>query len=314
MRQGRSAAGSLPTVLCIAICLASALLIVPLENAMDARPGDPGPAPDLLYFSAAPVVKKLALGYDSLLADIYWMRTIQYFGNRDEADRRTVRFKNLPALLDIATTLDPDLIDAYRIGCIFLAEDEPVGAGLPGEALKLLDRGIEVHPDAWKLRYEKGFVHYWFLADYRSAGDVWLQASRIPGAPEWMGPLAAMSLSQGGAMDIARSLWKRQAEESTREDVRENARNRLLSLQVAEDLWTLEHLLGLYRLQHGNFPSSLEGLAALGSRKVMTRDPLGTPYDYDPATGAVKINPQSTVRYVAVPMNYKEDFLSTLSD
>ena len=120
MKQYRSATGSLPMVLCIAICLFCALLIVPLQNSMDARLGNPGPDPDLLYFRSPSVVKKMALGYENLLADIYWVRTIQYFGNRNEADKRTIRFKNLPALLDITTTLDPDLIDAYRIGCIFL--------------------------------------------------------------------------------------------------------------------------------------------------------------------------------------------------
>ena len=61
----------------------------------------------------------MALGYDRLLADFYWMRTIQYYGRRDEADKRPVRYKNLPTLLDITTTLDPDLMDAYRVGSRF---------------------------------------------------------------------------------------------------------------------------------------------------------------------------------------------------
>jgi len=148
---------------CFGIVLAGMILTFPLQNLFKTHLTDTGPDPDLLYFSSSAVLKKMALGYDSLLADVYWLRTIQYFGNKEEAGKRTIQYKNLPALLDITTTLDPDLIDAYRIGCIFLAEDEPVGAGLPAEAVKLLDKGIEVHPDEWRLRYEKGFVYYWFF-------------------------------------------------------------------------------------------------------------------------------------------------------
>ncbi|MBN2319358.1 MAG: hypothetical protein JXR49_09795 [Acidobacteria bacterium] len=314
MKAARTKTGSRQTMYCLGIVLIGTLLTIPLQNLLIAHLNDTGPDPDLLYLNSPKILKKMALGYDSLLADIYWLRTIQYFGDRKEAEKRTVRFKNLYTLLDITTTLDPDLIDAYQAGCIFLAEDEPVGAGLPGEALKLLDKGIEVHPEEWRLRYDKGFIYYWFLSDFKSAGDVWLEVSRRPEAPEEMGPLAAMALSQGGAMNVARSLWKRQYDESTRKGIRENARNRLLSLQVAEDLWTLEYLLGVYRLENEKYPGSLEALLSGESRKVMTVDPLGTPYDYDPETGAVKLNPQTKVHYVAVPMRYKEDFLTTLAD
>lgn len=314
MKASRSKTGGSQTMFCFGVVLIGALLTIPIQNILKIHLTDTGPDPDLLYFSSPAVLKKMALGYDSLLADIYWLRTIQYFGNKEEAEKRTVRYKNLPALLDIATTLDPDLIDAYRIGCIFLAEDEPVGAGLPGEAVKLLDKGIDVHPDEWRLRYEKGFVYYWFFGDFRKAGEVWMEASRITESPVWMEALAAAAFSQGGSMDLARTLWKRQYDESPRKDIKENALNRLLSMQVAEDLWTLEYLLGVYWLENGKYPRNLDALISGESRKVMTRDPLGTPYDYDPETGAVKLNPQTEVRYVAVPMSYKEDFLTTLVD
>jgi hypothetical protein len=32
--------------------------------------------------ASGPMLKKLSLGYDSLLADIYWTRTVQYYGRR----------------------------------------------------------------------------------------------------------------------------------------------------------------------------------------------------------------------------------------
>ena len=158
MSSASSSAGSRTSWICYAVCLICAVLIKPVQDSFEARRGDPGPDADLLYFSSPALLKKMALGYDGLLADFYWMRTIQYYGRREEANKRPVRFKNLSTLLEITTTLDTDLLDAYRAGSCFLSEPDPIGAGQPEEAIKLLDRGIPAHPLEWQLSYNKGFV------------------------------------------------------------------------------------------------------------------------------------------------------------
>ena len=125
----------------------------------------------------------MALGYERVLADFYWMRVIQYYGRRDEADKRPIRYKNLSTLLEITTTLDPGLLDAYRAGSLFLAEPDPVGAGQPQEALHLLDKGIHAHPQEWKLFYDKGFIYYWHMKDYKAAGEIWRAEVAFGSAP-----------------------------------------------------------------------------------------------------------------------------------
>ena len=37
---------------------------------------------EVLYHEFAQGIKRLSLGYDGLLADIYWTRAVQYFGRR----------------------------------------------------------------------------------------------------------------------------------------------------------------------------------------------------------------------------------------
>ena len=37
---------------------------------------------EVLYMPSGKSVKRLSLGYSSLLADIYWTRAVQYFGNK----------------------------------------------------------------------------------------------------------------------------------------------------------------------------------------------------------------------------------------
>ena len=81
----------------------------------------------------------------------------------------------------MATTLDPNLIPAYRFGATFLAEPEPRGAGRADLAVKLLDRGIEANPD-WRLNQDLGNVYYLELKAIQKAGQAYLDGSSKPGA------------------------------------------------------------------------------------------------------------------------------------
>ena len=298
--------------LLVAGVLACAFLLKPVQDRIEARLDRASADPDILYFASPSVVKALALGYDGLVADVYWMRAIQYYGRREEAARRLIRYKNLPALLDIVTTLDPKMVDVYRAGSIFLGEPEPLGSGKPLEAIRLLDKGIAQLPGDWRLRYDKGFAFYLYLKDRSRAGQAWLEASRVPGAPPWMEGLAAQALSEGGEVEIAKSLWRRQLEEATRPDIRENARNHLLSIQVDEDIWTLEFFVEKYAALHGTKPRRLDNLVWAGLIRFVPADPSGVPYDYDPDTGWFSLNPKTGVRYVKMTYDYREAFRERL--
>ena len=121
-----------------------------------------------------------------------------------------------------------------------------------------------------------------------------------------MEPLAAMSLAKGGAIQVAKALWENQYRESPRADVRENARNHLLSIEVARDLWSLEFLIEKYRAKTKSFPGSLQELARGKQSSYRIADPLETPYRYDPNTGEVSLSPESKVKYLHVPQSYRE--------
>src|ERR1035438_8868938 len=90
---------------------------------------------DALYVTSPKMVKRASLGFDGLMACIYWTRTVQYFGHRHFNHEQT--YNELAPLLEITTTLDPQLFSAYQFGASFLAPAPPNGAGEPARAIAL---------------------------------------------------------------------------------------------------------------------------------------------------------------------------------
>src|SRR5579863_5864958 len=60
---------------------------------------------DVLYISSPKFVKRASLGYEGLLADIYWTRAVQYFGREHFLGGKN--YELLAPLLEITTALDP---------------------------------------------------------------------------------------------------------------------------------------------------------------------------------------------------------------
>src|SRR6202453_1941117 len=160
---------------------------------------------DALFVTSPKVLKRASLGYDGLLADIYWTRAVQYFGIRYH-DRST-SYTLLAPLLEITTQLDPHLIVAYEFGASFLAPDPPNGAGEPGRAVKLMEFGIQNNPNNWKLYYDLGFVYYMNLKDYKKAADVFAQGSQLPNSHPFMRVWAAQMAQHAGDYETAKMLW-----------------------------------------------------------------------------------------------------------
>ena len=294
-----------------ALCLFAALLVPLTQRFIEAHGNSDGEDPDILLFSSPGLVKKMSLGYSDLASDFYWMRTIQYYGRFEEASRRKIPYKNLYALLDITTTLNPNHLDAYRAGCFFLAAEAPLGADQPEEALKFLDKGLRDHPDEWRLLYDKGFVYYWHMNDFKSAGETWQRAVAIPGAPEWFPALAAMAMTRGGEFEIAIALWQDRYVNATRESERNTAKNRLLSFNVAQDIGGWQMLADRYREKNGAYPENLQILAAEHGLRYSLSDPLGTPYRYDPQTGAVTLDDNTEVQYLSIPDIYVDKLVES---
>jgi hypothetical protein len=255
-----------------------------------------------LYLTSGAAVSRLTAGYNALAADLYWIRTIQYFGgvklqlaNQQGglATAGPVRdYSQLYPLLDLTTTLDPRFRIAYRFGAVFLAEAHPGGAGRPDLAVALLEKGLRHEPDKWEYMQDIGFVHYWWLQDYRAAAQWFDRASQTPGAPWFLKSLAATTLAEGGDRQSSRTMWESIRESAEIEWLRRDAERRLMQLDVMDFMQELQRTVDAWVRAGGTSQDGWEPLIRARVIRGLPADPTGTPFELD-RSGTVMLSSRS---------------------
>lgn len=222
------------------------------------------------------LMKVATLEYGTLAADIYWTRAVQYYGAKRLG--HDTNLESLWPLLDVATTLDPNLLPAYRFGATFLSQPEPRGAGRPDLAVKLLQRGLKANPEYWRLYQDLGNVYYLELQDYPKAGQAYLEGSRNPKSAAWMKIMAARFLEKGESRETAVMLWTEVLESSNDASIKENARINLELLRADEDIDHINELAARFAASAGRPPRSLDEMVQAGLIGGEPADPDGYAY------------------------------------
>ncbi|HEX4546472.1 MAG TPA: hypothetical protein VH110_08930 [Candidatus Acidoferrum sp.] len=234
---------------------------------------------DLLLWSPK-LVKLMSLEYAPMTADVYWTRVVQYYGNKHV--RKQANLELLWPLLDITTTLDPNLLPAYRFGAMFLSQKAPAGASRPDLAVKLIQRGILENPDYWRFYEDLGFIYYFDLADYPKAAEAFLEGSKKPGAQLWMEVMAARISAEGESFETSLFLWNDIYQTTSDPLVKENALRHLQLVRVKEDFKQLNALADQYEKRFGRRPTRMSELVQGGLLRGIPGDPLGYAYVFGP--------------------------------
>jgi hypothetical protein len=257
----------------------------------------------------------------SLVADLYWIRALQYFGSRSRISRERqadplepppsiaagpVSFDQLYPILDIATTLDPRFNIAYRFGAIFLAAKTPDGPGRPDLAVRLLEKALQVAPEKWQYWHDIGFVYYWNAHDYHKASEAFQRGAGLPGAPWWLQSLAATMLAKGGDRETSRLLWRQLYESANNDYAKAAARTKLMQLDAIEQIEQLQALVDRVAQRLGEPVTSWRTLAVMGVARGVPVDPSGVPYVLQ-STGRVTVSEESTLFPLPLEPNASTD-------
>lgn len=254
-------------------------------------------------------LKGYALGAEGLLADWYWMRSLQYIGgkvlkqglnNINLEDMTALNPRLLYPLLDNATTLDPHFIAPYAFGATILPAIDPQ------QAVELTKRGIENNPKQWRLHQYLGYI-YWRLEDYEKAAKVYQQGADIEGSPIFFKMMAAKMKSDSGSRDTAREIYSQMLAESTDQQTRRIAELRLMQYDSLDEQDAINAALRAFREKNGRCVAKLhEIFPALvnvrlpggrdfkvdASRNIL--DPSGAPYILDGASCTVRLDHAKT--------------------
>jgi len=241
-------------------------------------------------------LKGFALGFEGLLADWYWMRSLQYIGNKilespnkdvNIDDLRSLNPRLLYPMLDNATDLDPHFIEAYSYGAIVLPAIDPA------TAIAIAEKGIARNPNEWRLYQHLGYI-YWKMKQYDKAAETYEKGSQIADAPAFLRLTAASMRTEGGSRSTARQIFKQMLDGSDDPMVRTTAQRRLKELDSLDQRDAIDKTLSEFRQATGRCANSFgeiypalmqiklpDGNAFQVDRSNRLVDPTEAPYILD---------------------------------
>jgi len=272
------------------------------------------------------LLKVLSLGYNSMVADYYWLAAIQYYGGKVVKD---APMPQLYALFNIVTTLDPKFLFAYIFASYILTDWDS-----PSKAIEILQKGFRANPTQWELPYQIGFVYYLYLKNYKQAAHYFEISASLPEAPNLPARLAAMLYTKAGERKVAKMLWETALANAPDKYTKERIKKHIIELQIEEDIEIIKQAIKNYKIKKQQiamqeilktlpsptptpkngikkpktqvtpvpspsitppsvpqYPEELDELVNLGLLKEIPKDPLGRDYVYDLFTGEIHNQP-----------------------
>jgi len=222
---------------------------------------------ELMYFPSGYAVRALSMGFQAPLADLIWLRFIQYYGEHRMTD---ARFELMYHILDILTTLDPKFIYAYTLGGLMLTHD----AERPDQARLLLKKGMLMRPDDWRLPYMYAFINYVFINDYLTAKTYFGISARKPNAPDmpkrWHAFVTYIKL---GDLKTALALWLDFYNETKNPEEKQIAEIYIKSIKMKMDIEFLNSKVKEFVAEFGRPPIVLSELVTSGLIESLPNEP-----------------------------------------
>jgi hypothetical protein len=231
---------------------------------------------DELVLRSPKLIKRMSLEYAPLVGAMYWTRAVQYYGEKHRLHQANL--EELWPLLDITTTLDPNLIVAYRFGSTFLSDAPPRGAGDPEHGVELLRRGVIANPDYWRFYQDLGNVYYFDKKDYTRAAEAFAEGAKNPQAAIWMKVMAAKIAADGESLETSYFLWRDIYQTAKEPQIKKNAALHLRLVKVDLDLRELNRLAGEYERRTGRRATKMSELVQGELLTQLPGDPDGYPY------------------------------------
>jgi hypothetical protein len=249
----------------------------------------------------ASVGRVLAMGFQSVVADLHYLQAIQAFGERylraariaDKQRHSLVVYR----LLDYATELDPRFNYAYVFGANSIPIPTMDGTLLNlDETVALLRKGAANGGSDWRIPFYLAYLLATYTGDLAGAAQYMAEAGRRPKCPKYVPLLATRLAAAGGSIETGIALAKARAEQAETPEEREQFDERIRLLQMERDIRFLEDALNAYHQHNGRWPQRLEDLVTDHAIDQLPPEPHGGTYRLDLATGDVTSSAAARLR------------------
>ncbi len=214
--------------------------------------------------------KALALGFEPVVADWFWIQAIQLVGGavRSAGDPQLVG-----ELIDVVTALDPWVDHPYRFAALWLTEDRDAVL----HANRLLRQGIAYHPLDWRNRFYLGYNHFFHLDEPAAAADVLEPAVALEGAPAYLGAFVTRLRAASDSLDTAALFLEQLVRETEDEYARAEYLKAFDEIEIERRARHLDRARDEFRRRHGR---DLRAPAELwsGPLRVLDRQPPPHPH------------------------------------
>jgi hypothetical protein len=225
--------------------------------------GDVGPLPD------GKALRVAALGFERLLADLYWIRSVFYVGS-DAA--RDANYPGAEALAQLITDIDPQFDSAYVLmGSVLASLRYDTDA-----AIRLLEKGAR-NTEYWRIRFLLGFQYFMEKGDYRRGAEQ-LQAAYERGGPSYLPLLVSRLYAHGGDTETAILFLRERLRQEGHPKVKRRLERRLRDALIHRDLELIQAAIDRHTRERGAPPVEIPELVSRGYLKAPVVDPTGQPY------------------------------------
>lgn len=225
-----------------------------------------------MYFPSGFALKALSMGLYAPLADLVWLRFIQYYGEHRMAD---AQFELMYHILDVLTTLDTRFAYAYTLGGLMLTHD----AQRPDQARALLKKAMVSDPDEWRFPYMYGFVHYVFLKEYAVAQTYFRISAQKPNAPDMPRRWAAfVTYFKMGDLKASLTLWTDLYNSTENPEEKQIALYYIEKIKMELDIEFLNKKVTEFTTKMGRAPHRLRELMSHGFVESIPDEPHRAQY------------------------------------
>jgi hypothetical protein len=227
---------------------------------------------EMMYFPSGIALKALSMGFYAPLADLVWLRFIQYYGEHRLSD---AKFELMYHILDILTTLDSRFNYAYTLGSLMLTHD----AQKPDQARILLKKGMIRNPDDWRYPFIYGFIHYVFLKEFTVAQTYFRISAMKPNAPDRAKRWAAfVSYFKTGDLKTSLALWIDLYNTTENPEEKKIAEIYIKNIKMKLDIEFLNNKIFEFTKQVGRKPFRLKELVTYGIVDSIPTEPHNKKY------------------------------------